>query len=61
MDMYVNILWYLLPQADTFLLCYSLVCPDSLRLSTDFWYPYIKRFNQNSPVVLVGCQVKYEE
>ncbi|XP_057700478.1 rho-related GTP-binding protein RhoU-like [Corythoichthys intestinalis] len=47
--------------ADVFLLCYSVVRPDSFRNLTQRWLPEIRRHCPGAPLVLVGTQLDLRE
>lgn len=42
--------------SDVVLLCFSIANPTSLRNCKNVWYPEIRRFCPNTPIVLVGCK-----
>ncbi|KAM9783162.1 rho-related GTP-binding protein RhoV [Neosynchiropus ocellatus] len=41
---------------DVFLLCFSMVNPDSFHNITKKWVPEIRAYNPNAPIILVGTQ-----
>ncbi|BES96792.1 Rho-related BTB domain-containing protein 1 2 [Nesidiocoris tenuis] len=43
-------------RSDVVLLCFSLASPNSLRNCKAMWYPEIRKFCPNTPVILVGCK-----
>lgn len=43
-------------RSDVVLLCFSVANPISLRNCKVVWYPEIRRFCPNTPIVLVGCK-----
>lgn len=43
-------------RSDVVLLCFSIANPTSLRNCKVIWYPEIRRFCPNTPIVLVGCK-----
>ncbi|XP_047512845.1 rho-related BTB domain-containing protein 1 isoform X2 [Pieris napi] len=43
-------------RSDVVLLCFSITNPISLRNCGAMWYPEIRRFCPNTPVLLVGCK-----
>ncbi|CAG2110232.1 unnamed protein product, partial [Medioppia subpectinata] len=43
-------------RSDVVLLCFSVANPISLRNCKVIWYPEIRRFCPNTPIVLVGCK-----
>ncbi|KAL1281305.1 hypothetical protein QQF64_000108 [Cirrhinus molitorella] len=45
------------PNTDVFLLCFSLVDPDSLENICKKWYPEVSHFCPNTPVILVGTNL----
>lgn len=44
------------PRSDVVLLCFSIASPMSLRNCKAMWYPEIRRFCPDVPVILVGCK-----
>ncbi|CAL4130412.1 unnamed protein product, partial [Meganyctiphanes norvegica] len=44
------------PQTDIFILCFSLVSPDSLANVKDRWYPEVRHHCPNVPILLVGTK-----
>jgi Ras family len=42
--------------ADVFLLCFNVACPDSFDAVTSRWLPEIRRLCPSTPIVLVGTQ-----
>lgn len=45
-----------LGRSDVVLLCFSITNPVSLRNCKAMWYPEIRRFCPQTPVLLVGCK-----
>lgn len=45
-----------LARSDVVLLCFSITNPVSLRNCKVMWYPEIRRFCPQTPVLLVGCK-----
>lgn len=45
-----------LVRSDVVLLCFSITNPVSLRNCKAMWYPEIRRFCPQTPVLLVGCK-----
>ncbi|XP_017486414.1 PREDICTED: rho-related BTB domain-containing protein 2-like [Rhagoletis zephyria] len=43
-------------RSDVVLLCFSIANPLSLRNCKNVWYPEIRKFCPNTPIVLVGCK-----
>lgn len=43
-------------RSDVVLLCFSIASPVSLRNCRAMWYPEIRRFCPQTPVILVGCK-----
>lgn len=43
-------------RSDVVLLCFSIANPTSLRNCLVMWYPEIRRFCPETPVILVGCK-----
>lgn len=43
-------------RSDVVLLCFSIASPISLRNCKMMWYPEIRRFCPDVPVILVGCK-----
>nr|XP_053645898.1 rho-related BTB domain-containing protein 1-like [Cherax quadricarinatus] len=43
-------------RSDVVLLCFSVANPVSLRNCRVMWYPEIRRFCPNTPILLVGCK-----
>lgn len=43
-------------RSDVVLLCFSIANPTSLRNCLAMWYPEIRRFCPETPVILVGCK-----
>lgn len=43
-------------RSDVVLLCFSIASPISLRNCKAMWYPEIRRFCPDVPVILVGCK-----
>ncbi|XP_055371909.1 rho-related BTB domain-containing protein 1 isoform X3 [Condylostylus longicornis] len=43
-------------RSDVVLLCFSIASPTSLRNCKLMWYPEIRRFCPDTPVILVGCK-----
>lgn len=43
-------------RSDVVLLCFSITNPISLRNAKVMWYPEIRRFCPQTPVILVGCK-----
>ncbi|KAI1278127.1 Rho-related BTB domain-containing protein 1 [Halotydeus destructor] len=43
-------------RSDVVLLCFSIANPNSLRNCKQIWYPEIRKFCPNTPIVLVGCK-----
>lgn len=43
-------------RSDVVLLCFSITNPISLRNCRAMWYPEIRRFCPDTPVILVGCK-----
>lgn len=43
-------------RSDVVLLCFSIANPASLRNCLAMWYPEIRRFCPETPVILVGCK-----
>lgn len=43
-------------RSDVILLCFSIASPISLRNCKIMWYPEIRRFCPDTPVILVGCK-----
>ncbi|XP_055854302.1 rho-related BTB domain-containing protein 1 isoform X2 [Episyrphus balteatus] len=43
-------------RSDVVLLCFSIASPTSLRNCKAMWYPEIRRFCPDTPVILVGCK-----
>lgn len=48
--------YFLSRRSDVVLLCFSIASPISLRNCKMMWYPEIRRFCPDVPVVLVGCK-----
>lgn len=46
----------ILSRSDVVLLCFSITNPVSLRNCKVMWYPEIRRFCPQTPVLLVGCK-----
>lgn len=44
------------PNADVFLVCFSLVCPTSFENVRNKWHPELSYSSPNTPVVLVGMK-----
>jgi Ras-related C3 botulinum toxin substrate 1 len=44
------------PKTDVFLLCFSVVNPDSYENVRDKWYPEVRHHNKDAPIVLVGTK-----
>jgi len=44
------------PKTDVFLLCFSVVNPDSYSNVKDKWFPEIRHHNRDAPVLLVGTK-----
>ena len=47
---------YIFSRSDVVLLCFSITNPVSLRNCKAMWYPEIRRFCPQTPVILVGCK-----
>lgn len=45
------------PQTDVFLICFSIVCPDSLENVRTKWLSEVRRHCNNVPIILVGNKV----
>ena len=43
-------------RSDVVLLCFSVANPVSLRNCRVMWYPEIRKFCPNTPILLVGCK-----
>ncbi|OTF78400.1 Rho GTPase-like protein [Euroglyphus maynei] len=43
-------------RSDVVLLCFSIANPLSLRNCKTIWYPEIRKFCPNTPIILVGCK-----
>lgn len=52
----IDINWKGLTRSDVVLLCFSITNPVSLRNCKVMWYPEIRRFCPQTPVLLVGCK-----
>jgi Ras-related C3 botulinum toxin substrate 1 len=49
------------PPVGVFLICFSLVDKYSLRRVLDFWYPKVREFFPNMPIILVGTKLDLRE
>lgn len=45
------------PQTDVFLMCFSVVDPDSLQNVRAKWCPELHRFSTSIPIILVGTKI----
>lgn len=54
--MRIDINWKGFTRSDVVLLCFSITNPVSLRNCKVMWYPEIRRFCPQTPVILVGCK-----
>lgn len=52
----IDINWNGFIRSDVVLLCFSITNPVSLRNCKVMWYPEIRRFCPQTPVLLVGCK-----
>eukprot|EP00092_Neocalanus_flemingeri_P038466 GFUD01041876.1.p1 GENE.GFUD01041876.1~~GFUD01041876.1.p1 ORF type:complete len:223 (+),score=57.60 GFUD01041876.1:58-669(+) len=49
------------PQTDVFLICFSLVSPDSFENIREMWYPEVKHHCPKVPTILVGNKLDLRE
>lgn len=45
------------PQTDVVLICFSLVDPDSFEKVREKWFPEVRHFCPNTPIILVGTKL----
>ncbi|XP_056311418.1 ras-related C3 botulinum toxin substrate 1-like [Danio aesculapii] len=45
------------PETDVFLICFSLVDPRSFELASEKWFPEVRHFCPNTPIILVGTKL----
>ncbi|RXN13609.1 ras-related C3 botulinum toxin substrate 1 [Labeo rohita] len=49
------------PRTDVFLICFSLVDPDSFENVRVQWYPEVRHFCPNTPIILVGTKLNLRD